>query len=594
MKQSILLIGGLVFGAFGAFAQQTPVSTTATNKNAVLEELTGIHCGYCPDGHQIANGLAAANPGRLILVNIHAGGYATPAAGEPDLRTTDGTAIDGFIAPAGYPQGAVSRTVGGDGLMAQSRGQWAGQVSSRLAEASPVNIAMNATIDASNRNLVLNVEMYYTATQSPGTTHYLNIGMLQNNFEGPQANYGNYNASAILPNGNYLHQHIFRGFLNAGGTWGDPIIATTGVITRTVTITLPASINTTDLNIGQLQFFAFLHEGHNTTTTSKIITGAEIAPVYTNVPPATATANGIINSFNVCDGESISPIIKVSTSGEAITALTFTTSVNGGSGSPYSWTGTIPTFGSADITMPAVVVNAAASNNVAVTITSVNGGAGNLGTTAMSQKIIEIATNAPTKAVIVKMTTDRYGSEVTWDIKNSAGTVVASGGPYTDAGASGTYPQPDVAVTLPANGCYKATVYDSYGDGFDSGYGNGDFQVLSFGIAVATVATFSGSQMGDAMFVNETVGLDENTAIANMKVYPNPASKVVNVNFEANGGTYGVVITDLSGRMVANTSIDNANGLQTITMPINDLAAGSYLISVSNEDGKNTQKFIVE
>jgi hypothetical protein len=63
----------------------------------VLEELTGINCQYCPDGHLRAKQIADANPGRVVLVNIHAGGYATPGAGQPDLRTTAGTALDAFL-----------------------------------------------------------------------------------------------------------------------------------------------------------------------------------------------------------------------------------------------------------------------------------------------------------------------------------------------------------------------------------------------------------------------------------------------------------------------------------------------------------------
>ena len=37
---------------------QTIVSTSPENKKVVLEEFTGITCGYCPDGHAIANNIA--------------------------------------------------------------------------------------------------------------------------------------------------------------------------------------------------------------------------------------------------------------------------------------------------------------------------------------------------------------------------------------------------------------------------------------------------------------------------------------------------------------------------------------------------------
>lgn len=596
MKQTLLLIGGVFASSVALFAQQTPVSQTAQNRNAVLEELTGIHCGYCPDGHKRANDIATANPGRVVLVNIHAGGYATPGAGEPDLRTTDGTALDGFFDPEGYPAGTVQRKAyGSEAFLATGRGNWQGQVTSTLAEASPANIAMDATINATTRELVLHVEIFYTTPQTAGTNHYLNVGILQNDFEAIQTNYGNYNPTAILPNGKYLHQHMFRGFINVGGTWGETIDASqTGVITKTITYTLPASINTTELNIGKLQFFAILHEGHNGLANSKAITAAEIAPTYTNVPNATASANSIVNTFNVCDGQSITPIVKVDNSGSAITSINFSTSINGGTAVPYTFNGNIAAFGSQEITLPAMVVNAQATNNIEVTITSVNGGAGNVGSVAVATKPIAIASVANGLNAVVKMTTDRYGSESTWKLFNSANVVVAQGGPYTDAAASGAFPQADVNVTLSANECYKAVVYDSYGDGFDSGYGNGDFKVQVNGVSVATVATYSaGASMEDAMKVSGTASISEASAEIAMSVYPNPASGMVNVSFEAKGGDYSISILDVSGRTVA-TQVVTASGLTNVEMPINNLQAGNYFVSVANGGSSYTQKLMVK
>ncbi len=597
MKQSLLLLGSVFAGSMTLFAQHTPVSTSPQNKNAVLEELTGIHCGYCPDGHLIANNIAAANPGRVVLVNIHAGGYATPGAGEPDLRTTDGTALDGFFNPTGYPAGSVQRYPHSSDMtrISTGRGNWTGQVNAVLAEASPANVAMDATIDATTRELTLHVEVLYTTPQASGTTHYLNIGMLQNDFEAIQSNYGNYNPTAILPNGKYLHQHIFRGYLNTGGTWGQAVDASIGTVqTFTVTYTLPANINAVDLNIGKLQFFAILHPGHNAVTTSKIITAAEIAPDYTNVPVATANANSVLNTFNVCDGGSIVPVIKVTNDGAEINSIEFSTSVNGGTAVPFTYNGTIDQFGSAEITLPSMVVNDQGTNNVVVTITSVNGGAGNIGTTSAT-KPISIASVAMGTAGVVKMTTDRYGSETTWKLFNSANTVVAQGGPYTDAAATGAYPQADVNVTLVPNECYRAVVYDSYGDGFDSGYGNGDFKVQVNGTSVATVATFSaGSSMEDAMKVDGSASIEDASAAIAMNVYPNPATSSVNVNFEAKGGEYSVSILDLAGRVVATQVVSNATGSTVVEMPVSALQAGNYFVSVANNGSTYTQKLIVE
>lgn len=76
MKKVFTFTSSLLF-TIGFFAQ-TFVSTTPENKNVVLEEFTGIHCGYCPNGHVVAQGISDNNPGDVVLVNIHVGSYAAP------------------------------------------------------------------------------------------------------------------------------------------------------------------------------------------------------------------------------------------------------------------------------------------------------------------------------------------------------------------------------------------------------------------------------------------------------------------------------------------------------------------------------------
>ncbi len=596
MKRTLLILGNVILGAGFSFAQETPVSQTPQNKNVVLEELTGINCQYCPDGHKRAKQIADANPGRVVLVNVHAGGYATPGAGQPDLRTTDGTALDVFMAPTGYPAGSVQRTAfGTETVLATGRGNWSSQVTTGLAQASPVNIAMNATIDAATRQLTLTVEMFYTTPLAAGTNHYLNIGYVQNNFEGPQTAGQTWNPDAVLPNGNYLHQHMFRGFLNTGGTWGEAIDASqTGVITRTVTYTLPATINAVDLNLGELEFFAFLHEGHNTYTNSKIITAAEVTPTFTNVPGSTVSAQSIINEMNICVGEQVTPVIKVKNTGNTVTSISFSTSINGGTPVTYDWTGSIPFYGTQDITLPAMSFTPQTSNSVVATVTSVNGGTGSIGSIASSTKAIQVGKISPTNDVIVKVTCDQYGSETTWQIKNATGTVVASGGPYTDAAAAGTFPQPDVNVTLP-NGCYDLVVNDAYGDGFDSGYGNGKVEVISTATVVGDVSNFpSGSSLMDAFQTNAVAGLDEVQNAIAMNVYPNPASDEVNVEFTGNNGDYSVSLLDLQGRVIYSTVSNNVVGNQTITVPVSAVASGSYIVKVTGNGVSKVQNVVIK
>lgn len=75
----------------------------------------------------------------------------------------------------------------------------------------------------------------------------------------------------------------------------------------------------------------------------------------------------------------------------------------------------------------------------------------------------------------LRIVVDNYPGETTWAIRNSAGTVVASGGPYSGTPSGTTV---NNAVCLD-NGCYTLTMYDSYGDGICCSYGNGSYALIN-------------------------------------------------------------------------------------------------------------------
>ncbi|HLU86844.1 MAG TPA: Omp28-related outer membrane protein [Taishania sp.] len=591
MKRTLLFVFGFSGLGFITFSQQTPVSQSPQKKVALLEELTGINCQYCPDGHRMANNLANANPGKVVLVNVHAGGYANPGSGQPDLRTTAGTALNTFFDPDGYPTGTVQRTrYGSEPSLATDRTNWSSLVNTTINQDSPVNIAMNAEIDASTRQLVVTVEMYYTTPQAAGTNHYLNIGILQNNYEGPQVG-SSYNSAAVLPNGKYLHQHMFRGYVNNGGTWGEAIDASqSGVITKTVTYTLPANINNIPLSIGDLEFFAFLHEGKNGVSNSKVVTAAKVSPTYVNVPTATANANTIVNNMLVCSGQSVAPIVKVVNSGDEITSLEFSTSIGGETPQTYSWTGSIPQFGIKEITLPAMVVTSATNTTVAVTITSVNGGQGQIGTATTTRAINVVQGTANSSVGQVKIKTDNYGSETSWKIYNSNNTVVAQGGPY----ANQTSQQADVNFNIEPNECYRIVLKDSYGDGFTGSYGNGKFEVFSGGELVVAITNFTTDEKVEGFQSAAVLATDALSELTSLTIYPNPASENINLSFEAMGGEYAIEITDLQGRVIKNEIHSNLEGQQNLKIAVDNLKAGNYLVSVRKDGGSFTKMIAIQ
>src|SRR5690554_1993546 len=247
-----LLITSFGFVSYG----QTIVSTSPQNKNVVLEEFTGIHCVYCPDGHRIAQEIQNANPDRVSLINIHVGSFAVPSGSQPDFRTPFGTAIANQSGLTGYPAGQVNRHVFpgrgmSGGATAMGRGSWAISANEILAAPSNVNVGVEATIDVQTRELVVHVEAYYTGN-SPESTNLLNIALLQNNTKGPQTGGGAGN--------NYNHMHRLVHLIT--GQWGEVINSTTAgtFVDRTFTYTIPADYNGVPAILDDMEVVAFITE----------------------------------------------------------------------------------------------------------------------------------------------------------------------------------------------------------------------------------------------------------------------------------------------------------------------------------------------
>lgn len=249
-----------------------------------------------------------------------------------------------------------------------------------------------------------------------------------------------------------------------------------------------------------------------------------------------------------------------------------------------NWTGNLATYATEEVNLGSV--NPSSPTTYTILISSTDDDASN---NTLSQLISPAPASATTN-VTINIITDAYGSETTWTLKNSSGTTVASGGPYGDLQAAGTTTQPAVNATLVNGECYTMKVMDSYGDGMDSGYGAGSFNVKDGNNNVLVSGGDFTDEASGKLRGPGTAGIEEGT-IAEMNVFPNPASSVVNVAFEAENTDYTVSVLDLQGRVVVSTIYTNLNGYQSIEIPVSELMAGNYFISVSSGVA-TTQKMI--
>ncbi len=238
---TLLLLVPAVAGA------QSLVNTAPENRTALLEDFTGIHCGYCPEGHVIAASLEAALTDRLVVVGVHAGVFAVPSTGEPDFRTPEGTDIDAHFTISGYPAGVIGRHLfgGADDL---GRGAWEGAVNELLTLPSPVNVGVESSYDSGTQELTVHVHALYTS-DSPSGNDYVSVLVKENHLIGWQTDYANGNHT------DYDHVHVLRHYLT--DTWGEDVGNPTAgsTVDRTYTYTVPAT-----WNIANCEVVAFVSE----------------------------------------------------------------------------------------------------------------------------------------------------------------------------------------------------------------------------------------------------------------------------------------------------------------------------------------------
>ena len=77
-------------------------------------------------------------------------------------------------------------------------------------------------------------------------------------------------------------------------------------------------------------------------------------------------------------------------------------------------------------------------------------------------------------------------------------------------------------------------------------------------------------------------------------MYPNPASESVNITFSSEESANAVLsVLNLMGQTVYNMDVDVNEGYNMVTVPVNQLPAGVYMVNIKSNKGTTTQKLIV-
>lgn len=541
---------------------QTIVPTTPQNKNVVLEEFTGIHCGFCPDGHAIANAIQDANPERVSIINVHAGSYAVPSGNQPDFRTPYGNALVNQSYSGGnfgFPSGTVNRHVfpgrsmATGGGTAMGRNYWAVSANEILAAPSNVNVGVEASIDMLTRVLSVHVEAYYTGN-SNNSTNMLNVALLQNNTLGYQAGGGQGN--------NYRHMHRLVDLLT--GQWGEEITTTSAgsFVDRTYTYTIPEMYNNMAAVLEDMEIVAFIAEDHQ-----EIPTGKRTRPLYTNLTKTNDASLTEIKPIDPTCFSDITPVINVKNEGQnTLTSLVINYEINGESYT-YNWTGSLPALWDEDIELPVASVDMQATNTISVTLPDDEDNSNNTQSLTFEQ--------APqgTGTVNIEIRTDNWGYEFSWELRDSSNNLVESGANY------GNNATVNLQLQLDAD-CYTFITKDSFGDGGTRFTATDSDGLLLF----RAIANWGAKKEGE-FSSNGVMGVND-AFFAGMSIYPVPANDVLNIT---SAEAANVQIYDMLGRVVLSRKNISANE----QINVSSLNTGTYFVKISKEGNETTKKIVV-
>lgn len=116
-------------------------------------------------------------------------------------------------------------------------------------------------------------------------------------------------------------------------------------------------------------------------------------------------------------------------------------------------------------------------------------------------------------------------------------------------------------------------------------------------VNMKAVAVLIDQTTGEIVNANDVVlsaaGINELTS-AELSVYPNPASDLVNISFDAKNTDYSVSLMDLQGRVISSKELTNANGAQQVSFATSNVAKGSYIVVVSSNGGKTTKTVVIK
>ncbi len=327
-----------------------------------------------------------------------------------------------------------------------------------------------------------------------------------------------------------------------------------------------------------------VHDVPITVSTDVNATAHEI----TNLPPA------------ICSGEqTITPHVKIQNSGNNnLTAVDIVYDVNGGTPQTVNWTGDLNTLASETVALDPITFMATGTDEISVSLESPNGVADEDTSDNGSSESIAAAPSVG-NMITITINTDCWPEETSWELRDGAAAVVASGGTYAGQAETEIIEE----VTLPdALDCYEFVFMDSYGDGLNGSQWSScdtDGSVVVTDSVGGVVWDYDGSYgFSEEITPFEAMaplGVVENVLNTDFSIAPNPVSNTATIKFTLVENEETMVkVLNVTGQevMVKNFGLLTSGNYQE-ELSFDNLNPGVYFVNLISGNNTGLKKVTV-
>lgn len=299
-----LLLASLMLASVGTYAQ--------TVKKVMVEDFTGLQCGWCPEGTLILEDLHKTNPTNFIPVAIHGGTFEYDAS--PFFTTTAEDLIVG-LNQTSYPGGAVDRKVyASNPKIPMSRTMWEDAFNARKAETAIVSVGFTNTYNTGGDNYEMDINVKFTAAPVAGVPIKVNVYIIEDSIRATgalaQDNYSSNIQGKKSPLDPWYHNRTFR-MATSGEPWGYDMVPATVEVDKVYTKHVTFTANSSWVK-KQVRLVAYVAYNGTAAADKKSIMNAEETTLGSFFPASVKNVNADANILSVYPNPAtVNDVVKV-------------------------------------------------------------------------------------------------------------------------------------------------------------------------------------------------------------------------------------------------------------------------------------------